>query len=107
MLNLFQYEGWDLDYVRSIAPFSLTMDKVARKYEEASYKTNNGEKSGYSAFWRNGVKMKRLKDWYEARLHQEEHRTGNLDTWAEVDTDLFNEQFWDDIVSGMAYDIEM
>jgi hypothetical protein len=115
MLNFFQYDGWDLDYVRQIAPFSPTLDALARKYEEASRETDNGGTSGCSAFWRGGMKMKRLIDWYDTRLkgqiHQEEQGDDNLDTLVEeamkdvttgFDIDMFG--FWNENMTWTAYD---
>ncbi|KAH8645439.1 hypothetical protein BX600DRAFT_444439 [Xylariales sp. PMI_506] len=116
-LNLFECDGWDVDYVQKIASFSSTMDKLAQKYEEAGRGTDNGENSGYSSFWKGGIKMKRLVDWYEAKrkrlgLHEDERNVsmGLLPELPaehpamEFDFDILNEQFWNEDVTWMRFD---
>ncbi|OAA67975.1 hypothetical protein SPI_00170 [Niveomyces insectorum RCEF 264] len=68
MLNCFRCAGWDLDAVRQIAPLLPVLDSLAQKYDEASRETDDSSMSGCNPFCREGSKMKRLKEWYEARL---------------------------------------
>ncbi|RDW66376.1 hypothetical protein BP6252_10011 [Coleophoma cylindrospora] len=117
MLNLFQDDGWDLNYVREIAAFSPTMDKLAQKYEEASLEIDNSAASGHSSFWKHGMKMKKLQDWYDVKLmgmsRQGERRNEDLETLAEAaardvttgfDFDMLDEGFWNEMIARTAYD---
>lgn len=118
MLNLFQDDDWDLDYVREIAPFSLTIDKLAQKYEEASREVDAAATSGCSVFSKSGLKMKKIRDWYNMRLarpvSREEQGNGNLDTLVDaatgdvisgldMDMEILDDGFWNEMVSWMAY----
>ncbi|CAM1502540.1 Fc.00g045240.m01.CDS01 [Cosmosporella sp. VM-42] len=100
MLNLFHYDAWDLNYVREVASFPQTMDKLAQKYEEASRETDDGENSGWSEFCKGGVKMTRLIDWYEARLkglmRWEDQRNENQETSVALDMNMFDDWFWNE-----------
>jgi hypothetical protein len=117
MLNLFRYDGWDLHYVREKVSFAATMDNMAVKFEEASRETDNKDASGCSAFWRSGLKMKKLRDWYEARLTGPlgQQKQGDLglmntleattnDVTAGFDFDMLDESIWNDFMTWTAYD---
>lgn len=117
MLNLFQCDGWDLDLVREMMPFSSTMDRLAHNYEEASRETNDGKESGCSAFCRDGIKMKRLVDWYDMKLnglrHQKDQPSALSDPLVEsamrdvvagLDVDILDEAFWNETMAWTAWD---
>lgn len=117
MLNFFQCEGWDLDYVDEIAPFSPTIDKLAQKYEEASRENDSAANSDGNVFWRGGLKLKKLLDWYDSRrkglIRQEELGIGILETAGEAatkdgppgfDTDVLDDGFWNDMMAWTGHD---
>ena len=96
MLNLFEDNGWDVNYAREIAPFSLTMDRLARKCEEASHETDNGTKSGWIEFCKGGSKMQKLIDWYESRLSHATFQSQQSYWAAAIDLDLLTDWPWND-----------
>jgi hypothetical protein len=96
MLNFFQCDGWDLESVRQISPFLPILESLAQKYEEASRETDDGEKNGCTPFSREGTKMKRLKEWYEARLpgmQQTAQRNEGIEIFPAIDFE-FDELCW-------------
>jgi hypothetical protein len=107
ILNSFQYDAWDLEYVRQIAPFASTMDRLARKYEAASREVDNGENGGCSTFCKEGKKMKRLVDWYEARLSglngQQEQHSGDQEREIGLEFDILNDWYWNETLASISY----
>lgn len=106
MLNLFQCDGWDVESVRQTSPLLPILDSLAQKYEECSRDTDDGERSGCSPFYREGTKMKRLREWYEARLSRTQ-RAGqvseDMDLCLPADFE-FDELLWMETVDWIAQD---